>query len=366
MSKKQKGNKDNIPPLRHLYFYLTEGCNLACRHCWIAPKFDAGGSSYPMLPVEIFETAVREAKPLGLKGVKLTGGEPLLHAQFTKLLQIIRREGLFLCIETNGVLCTPEIAVEIAKSPERFVAVSMDGADADTHEWVRGVPGSFDKARKAVRNLAEASTPPQIIMSVMSCNANQVDAVVSMAENLGASSVKFNIVQPTARGDMLHKNLETLDVAELIRLGRYVDMELAPKTRLRLFYHYPMAFRPLSRIACGDACGICGILGILGVIASGQFSLCGIGNHVPDLVFGSVGENKLEEVWRENSFLKALRAGLPSRLSGVCSRCLMKQSCLGSCIAQNYYRSGSPWAPFWFCEQAEEAGLFPETRVVKQ
>jgi hypothetical protein len=33
------------------------------------------------------------------------------------------------------------------------------------------------------------------------------------------------------------------------------------------------------------------------------------------------------------------------------------------CVAQNYYRSGDLFAPFWFCEQAEAAGLFPESRL---
>jgi hypothetical protein len=41
----------------------------------------------------------------------------------------------------------------------------------------------------------------------------------------------------------------------------------------------------------------------------------------------------------------------------------MKHICLGSCIAQNYYRTNSLWTPFWFCEQAEEAGLFPDSRI---
>ena len=45
-----------------LYFYLTEGCNLACRHCWLAPRLDATGNRYPTLPVEMFETAIREAR----------------------------------------------------------------------------------------------------------------------------------------------------------------------------------------------------------------------------------------------------------------------------------------------------------------
>jgi len=61
-----------IPTISLLYFYLTEGCNLACRHCWIGPRFDATGNHYPTLPVELFETAIREAKPLGWR---LSGGQ---------------------------------------------------------------------------------------------------------------------------------------------------------------------------------------------------------------------------------------------------------------------------------------------------
>jgi SynChlorMet cassette radical SAM/SPASM protein ScmF len=329
----------------------------------MGPRFDATGDRYPALPVELFETAIREAKPLGLSGVKLTGGEPLFHPHFTRLLEIVRREELSLIIETNGLLCTPEIAAEIAKSPNRSVAVSIDGSDAATHEWVRGVPGAFEAARQAVRNLVAAGTRPQVIFTVMRKNAGQVDAMVRMVEELGASSLKFNVVQPTARGEQLHVDQETLNIADLIALGRHVEQELAPQAKLKLIIHYPQAFRNLRLIASGDGCSACGIFGILGVIAGGHYALCGIGEQVPDLVFGRVGKDPLEEVWRENAVLKALREGLPERLEGVCGRCLMKWRCKGSCVAQNYYRKGSLWAPNWFCEQAEEAGLFPTSRL---
>ena len=349
--------------LNQIYFYLTEGCNLACRHCWLAPRFDADGCAYPTLAVELFETVIREAKPLGLGGVKLTGGEPLLHPQITQLLEIVRREKLNLTLETNGVLCTPAMAREIAQVPNRSISVSVDGADAATHEWVRGVPGCFGKAQQAVRNLAAADTPPQIIMSVMRCNADQVDAVIRMAEELGASSVKFNIIQPTARGEQLHTRDEALSIDELIRLGRHVEMELALTTQLQLYFDYPLAFRPLSRIASSNGADTCGILGILGVIPTGHYALCGIGEHVPELVFGTIGKDHLEAVWHENQIVKELREGMPSKFDGVCARCLLKHHCLGSCIAQNYYETGSLWAPFWFCQQAEEGGLFPTSRL---
>jgi SynChlorMet cassette radical SAM/SPASM protein ScmF len=350
--------------LNQIYFYLTAGCNLACRHCWLSPGFDTDGSKYPVLPVEQVERAIREAKPLGLSGVKLTGGEPLLHPQIMQVLEIVRREELSLTIETNGLLCSSAMAKEIAKSPDRSVSVSIDGANAATHEWVRGVQGSFDKACQAVRNLAATGTAPQVIMTMMRCNADQVEAVVHLAEELGASSVKFNIVQPTARGEQLHEKNETLGIAELIQLGKHVEMDLAQQTRMFLFFDYPLAFRPLSRMAGGDGCDICGILGILGVIPTGEYALCGIGAHIPELVFGQVEKDNLETVWNENRVLQELREGLPSRLGSLCTRCLMRHQCLGSCIAQNYYAAGNLWKPFWFCEQAEKAGLFPASRLV--
>jgi SynChlorMet cassette radical SAM/SPASM protein ScmF len=359
----QKTGQSARRTINTLYFYLTEGCNLACRHCWLGPKFDATGNKYPTLAVELFETAIREAKPLGLSSVKLTGGEPLLHPHFSSLLEIVRREELRPMIETNGLLCTPDVAAEITKSPNCFISVSIDGIDAETHDWVRGVPGSFAAACQAVRNLVAAGTRPQVIFSMLRNNADQVDAMVRMVEELGAASLKFNVVQPTARGENLHEHQETLSIADLIALGRHVEQDLAPKTKLKVFFHYPHAFKALQSIVSGDGCGVCGIFGILGVIASGHYALCGIGEQVPDLNFGVVGKVKLEEVWRENAILKALREGLPGRLEGVCGRCLMKEFCLGSCVAQNYYSKGSLWAPYWFCEQAEKAGLFPASRL---
>jgi SynChlorMet cassette radical SAM/SPASM protein ScmF len=261
------------------------------------------------------------------------------------------------------LLCTAEIVTEIAKFPRRFVSVSIDGVDAATHEWVRGVAGSWEAARQAVRKLAQAGIQPQVIFSIMRGNADQVDAAVHMVEELGAASLKYNVVQPTARGEKLHDADAALSVAEIIQLGHHVEKDLAPTTKLRLHFDYPPAFRSLGYLTSGSGCGVCGILNIIGVIPTGYYALCGIGEQMPDLVFGAVGKDPLEKVWKENVTLVALREGLPDRLEGICGQCLMKWRCLGSCIAQNYYRSGNLWAPFWFCEEAEAEGLFPKSRM---
>ena len=163
----------------------------------------------------------------------------------------------------------------------------------------------------------------------------------------------------------MHFTGEALDIEELVDLGKWVENTLSAATDLNLYYDHPMAFRPLGKMfgQNGDGCGACGILGILGVLANGSYALCGIGETVSDFVFGDAGTDRLEDIWKKTPVLLELRKGLPHRFEGICSHCLMKEMCLGSCIAQNYYRSKSIWAPYWYCEDARMRGLFPDTRM---
>jgi len=351
--------------LNQIYFYLTQGCNLRCRHCWIAPKYQPQDKKYPSLDTELYRDIIRQAKPLGLHTVKLTGGEPLLHPDIYELLDFIRKEELRPVIETNGVLCTAELAREIKKCKNPFVSVSIDGADRETHEHIRGVEGCFEEALQGLKNLVEAGFQPQVIMSIMKHNKDRMGEVVRLAESLGAGSVKFNIVQPTARGEKMHEAGDTISVEELVETGWRVETDLSKSTSLRLIYSHPHAFQPLSKIfgRGKGGNGRCGIFGIIGVLSDGSYALCGIGESVPELVFGHAERDYLKDIWENTEVLKDIREGLPARLEGICGNCLMKGACLGSCIAQNYYMNKNLFAPFWYCEEARKRGLFPETRL---
>jgi SynChlorMet cassette radical SAM/SPASM protein ScmF len=201
-------------------------------------------------------------------------------------------------------------------------------------------------------------------MTLMRRNRHQLSGVVRLAEDLGASSVKFNLLQPTARGKGLAQSEQALSVAELVELGRFVESTPAATAGIPLYFDYPHAFRPLSRIFGPGGGGrySCDILHILGVLADGSYALCGIGESVPELIFGHCAKDPLAEVWNRSKFLNELRCGLPWKLTGICRDCLMRNLCLGGCIAQNYYRHGHAWGSFWFCELANESNLFPESR----
>ena len=195
--------------------------------------------------------------------------------------------------------CTTELAQAMRSCQNAFVSVSLDAAEARTHEWMRGVKGSFEAAIQGIRNLVKAGLPPQIIMSLVRRNKDQMEAIVRLAETLGAESVKFNVVQPTARGQQMHLQDEVIPIDELIALGAWAEQELGSQTEIRVFYSHPPAFRPLGKMfgQGGDGCSECGVFGILGVLADGSYALCGIGATVPDLVFGHAASDRLDEVW---------------------------------------------------------------------
>jgi SynChlorMet cassette radical SAM/SPASM protein ScmF len=353
-----------IHKLNRIYFYISGDCNLRCRHCWIDPA-DSGGAESRFLALDTFEQIVAQAMDMGVSGVKLTGGEPLLHPGIFRMLDIIRDNRLGLVLETNAVLCTPRFAAKLAECPGAKVAVSLDGSEAETHDWIRDTKGCFRLAVKGIEELVKVGIRPQVIATVFRRNLHQLESIVRLAEALGAGSVKFNVLQPISRGQDLHDRDEQLGIGEIVRVGRWVNLHLRQSTSLPVSFDYPLAFESLERIFCrGETgCGTCGILGILGVLWDGSYAVCGIGETVPELVLGHADRDPLRNVWRDSPVLHEIRSGLPHRLEGTCGDCLLSPICFGNCIAHNYYNGKTFWSPYWFCETARKQGFFPESRL---
>ncbi len=355
---------EGVPPLTQYYVYMTAGCNLACQHCWLSPVYQPKGTTGGHLDYELFKLAIEEGIPLGLQGVKLTGGEPLLHPEFLRFVDLLKEKNLGLTIETNATLMTPEIARHLKeKSTLSHISVSIDGANANSHDSFRGVPGAFEKAVAGIKMLVEVGYHPQVIMSLHSRNVDEIEELVHLAESWGAGSVKFNLIQPTGRGETMTDRGQVLDITRLVELGKWVEHDLQKRVGIPLFYSWPMAFYSLNRLLSmvGSSCNLNSIMGI---ISTGQYALCGIGVQIPELCFGSLGINNLNEIWINNSTLLNLRSIIPSEMQGICQKCLHKSICKGSCVAQNYLKSGQLNSAFWFCNEVDGIGKFPISRYL--
>ena len=357
---------EGVPNPTSYYFYLTHGCNLACKHCWLAPEFQKGRSTGGHLDLDLLKGAVEDGIPLGLSNAKLTGGEPLLHPDFVKIVDYLTEKNISIIIETNGTLLTKELAFYLKEhSSTWFVSVSIDGANVETHDRFRGVKGAFDKACNAVSYLAQAGFNPQVIMSIHKGNIDEIEDLVTLAESLGAGSVKFNLINSVGRGALMEKRHEILTIQDLVALGKRMEKDVQTRHSIPLYYDWPAAFMSIQELL-KKGVSTCGIFHILGVLSDGSYAMCGIGVNIPELVYGKIGRDNLREVWVNNPTLVRLREEIPSQLEGICGKCILKNSCLASCVAQNYFESGRLTGPHWFCQQAYDQGLFPSTRITNE
>lgn len=372
--------------LRQIHLHLTGGGNLNCHHCLFQPTQSRNGNGALFLPLSVGLQAIREAIPAGLRSVRLNGGDSLFHPDLDALLDRLESLELAVQIETNGAGLTPQRANRLSRMPQTTVLISIDGADSATHDMYSGRPGSFDYATRAVRILSATGLPVQVNFTVRRRNAVQIPAMAKLVEDLGGESIRFLLLQPemvkarpngkngngngrhydsAALKDIHITSPDSLQIEELIALSRRVECELAYTTRVRLLFDQPAAFRGLHPKARTDGQVSCCILQSLSVTASGAYTLCGMSHEAPEMVLGYSGKDSLADIWANHPTLKTLREGLPEQLEGVCQRCTLKQTCLGGCVVENKLRTGSFWAPGWFCDAADRVGLFPAGRLIE-
>jgi SynChlorMet cassette radical SAM/SPASM protein ScmF len=315
-----------------------------------------------MLEPDVLRHAIEQALPLGLTSLKWTGGEPTLHPHFSEMLQMQTEFGLTGAVETNGMLVTLPLAELMREARVEQVSVSLDSADAAIHDAIRGVAGGFERTIKGVTNLVSAGFRPELILTLQRANSPGLTDYFALAEQLGVCSVKLNVMQPVLRGGQLLVEGGGLSVGEILAIAESLSHQPSGTSTCPVRLDLPLAFRPLSKVISGEHAGVCNIHNIIGLLPNGGYALCGVGQHVAELCMGDAQTSSLPEVWASHPVLQKIRQELPGRLSGICSHCLMKNACLGSCVATNYHLSGELLAPYWLCEQAEAQGLFPESR----
>jgi len=339
-----------------------------CRHCWIKPRF-VGGRPDPQEcidPDKLF-AAVDEAKPLGLASAKLTGGEPLFHPDIRRLAAGLSERGLGMNMETNGVLLSRELALFLKNETNvNFISASLDDANASAHDAFRGVTGAFEASLRGLDALAEAGySNTQVIMSLHRGNVDKMEQVVRLAAHHGAASVKFNPVTDTGRGSQMTARRETLELPDLLALEKYVYGELREKTRIKsCILNLPPALRSIRTLMeTGGHTGDCGVIGILGILGSGAIAMCGIGQTVPSLVYGRLGDS-ITDIWFNHPKLHALRRELADRehYPGICGECLLARRCRTGCVADNYQEGPTMIGEGKYCREAVALGLFPESR----
>lgn len=353
----------SVPPLRSLYLYTTDECNLACKHCWITAR-RRRSSERPTVPVSLYRTVIEQAMALGLRYVKISGGEALLRrADILELLELTHKFELATRLETNGTLIDVEVA-NVLQRTRTAVSISLDGSTAKLHEAIRLIPGCFDQTEAALSLLRERGVPVEIILALHRGNREDLDGILRIASGLNGSNLKINPIIASGRARMMEQRGELLTVAELWKFLREVE-DRYRASPVPISVTSEPAFYDLDSIRrARPGGGRCGFKNLLGILADGSVSFCGMGYRYSQYVLGKLEEVDLADLWRDHPVLAEIRRVIPDQLEGICSNCILKRTCQGACRSNAFDLYGSITAPSPHCQELYEEGLFPRSRTI--
>jgi len=363
MSPEGDQGPEEAPELRLLFWESTARCNLHCAHCRRLDADDA--SSADELTTDEARRVIDSAAGLGRPVIVFSGGEPLLRDDWEALAAHARRRGLPAALATNGTLVDPPLARRIADAGFRRVSVSLDGADAATHDALRGAPGAFDAAAGGARALRAAGAALQINATLTPQNLPQLNALTDLAEGLGAEALHLFVLVPVGCGLQLgdDRRLSPAQVEEALEW--VCRMQARGRIELKATcapHYYRVARQWLARREGAPAGGhppgqadhvraavrgrgcLAGV-GVLFVSSAGEVFPCG---YLP-VSCGSVRRADLGEIWRSSGVLRRLRDY--ELLTGKCGCCEYRAVC-GGCRARAYAATGDYLAEEPMCTYA--------------
>lgn len=345
-------------------WHLTEKCNLKCTHCYQEGK-EIRDMSLPEIKktVRHISDTIQQWSdtyeiPFSVSS-SITGGEPLLRKDLSRILQELAKYDFNISVLTNGTLMEKETARMLADLPVSGVQVSFEGPEA-VHEEIRG-KHSFSSAARGVEFLLDAGIPVTLNVTLSEQNADFITDMVAVANNLGVQRLGFSRLVPYGRGfSMLTRMLakeRVRAVYEQIFSTRVSGFKQEFIPQIPLFNQDPGARSDLNpclsgespvlkdedlQIVTGDPVALqlgveavdddsesfpvggcaAGVSGVT-LLPDGTISPC----RRLGISIGNILKDSLREVWATSSVLNALRD--KNAYKGKCKTCRRWSNCRG-------------------------------------
>lgn len=351
----QPGQPKTLPggaPLcRLIAWEVTRSCNLACKHC----RAEAHPEPYPG------ELSNSEAKALidtfpevGNPIIIFTGGDPMMRPDVYDLADYARNKGLRCVMSPNGTLITPESAELIKNAGFQRCSISIDGADAASHDHFRGVPGAFEASLRGIELLKAQGIEFQINTTVTKTNLSTFKDIFRLCENLGAAAWHIFLLVPMGRAAELNNEVISAEEYEQV-LHWFYDFRKTTAMHLKATCA-PHYYRIMRQRAHEEGLSVTPEL--FGMDAHTRGCLGGIGfcfiSHVGQvqpcgyltLDCGNVRDTPFPELWKNTPHFKQFRD--QSAYEGKCGFCEYHKVC-GGCRARAYSMTENHMGPEPLC-----------------
>ena len=172
----------------HCNLQITWRCNFQCQICdfWKTPH-----RREDELTPEQIRIVGRKLNQLGSLIISLAGGEPLIREDLAEVVRTLRECNHFPILITNGWFVDEARAQELSDAGLQEISVSVDYADPAKHDAMRGRPGSWDRATKALEMLQkhrrDGRNRVHMISVLMDDNLDEIEPLIKLSRELGVT-----------------------------------------------------------------------------------------------------------------------------------------------------------------------------------
>ncbi len=247
--------------INYLRVSITDRCNLRCRYC-MPEEGIKKVDHYDILSLEEIARLIKIACSLGIKKVRLTGGEPLIRKNIVQMVRDIAvLPGIDdLALTTNGILFS-DMAVELKQAGLNRVNFSMDTMVGEKFKYItRG--GNLEKVSEAVFRALELSMEPVKINTVVIKGFNDSE-IMDFAALAYKYPLHIRFIEFMPIGDLLFWNQEKLISVDEIKSKIEQEYELYEGSKIEgngpaKYYHMQGGLgtigfiSPMSNHFCGS------------------------------------------------------------------------------------------------------------------
>ena len=316
------------PRLGGLQFELTSRCNERCIHCYIPNgKKNAGFD----MSFEKFKYILDQFVEMGGLHVTLSGGEALMNKDILKMMRYCREKDLQMSLLTNLIALKDEQIPVMKEVNLSLVQVSLYSMDAELHDKITTVKGSFEKTKSAIEKLYAANIPVQISCPVMKAHKEGYDKVMQYAQSLRMKSQTDYIMMAQADLDTanLANRLSIEETEKVIRDIIAYDTDYKEQT----LEQEPLSGIPLEEFAEMPLCGA-GVNNLCVTVNGDVYPCAGWQNFV----VGNVFKQRLKAIWENSPKLAEVRK-VRQKDFPKCMTCEARDYC-NMCLVRNYNESG--------------------------
>jgi len=333
------GTKDIDPPLG-LLAELTHRCPLACPYCSNPLALEDRATE---LDTASWARVFHEAAELGVLQVHLSGGEPASRRDLVEIVAAAHGAGLYTNLITSG------IGLDVARL-ERLRAVGLDhvqvsiqDAEADSADHIADYAGAHARKLHLARAVVACGLPLTVNVVLHRANIGRLSELVALAVELGAARVEIAHAQYYGwalrnRAALMPTRAQVATaMAELGRMREKYRDRLVIDAVVPDYY----ARRPKP---CVGGWG----RRSLNVTPSGRVLPCHAAETIPGLVFWSVREHGLAEIWDRSPAFQAFRG--TDWMREPCRSCERREIDFGGCRCQALAIAGDAAATDPACE----------------